>query len=386
MESIRRLFRPPDESFFLFGPRGTGKSTLVKGGFPDAIYIDLLDPVTYRTFSARPEHLRELLGGHPSSRTVIVDEIQRAPELLSLIHALMEEDSGRRFVLTGSSARKLKRVGVDLLGGRALWCSMYPFMASELGPRFLLDNALQHGMLPVVLRSEDPGQVLRGYAALYLREEVQMEGLVRNVGAFARFLESVSFSHASLLNVANVARDCQVERKVVEGYVAIMEDLLLGFRVDVFAKRAKRALVAHPKFYVFDAGVYRSLRPKGPLDRPEEIEGHALEGLVAQHLRAWAGYSRTDDAVYYWRTRAGVEVDFVVYGSSGLFAVEVKNAARLQPRDLASLKAFRTDYPDCHACLVYRGRERLMVDGILCMPCTEFLAALRPGVQPIPEP
>ena len=202
------------------------------------------------------------------------------------------------------------------------------------------------GLLPVVLDSPEPEQVLRTYAALYLREEVQSEGLVRNIGNFSRFLEAVSFSHASLLNIGNVARECQVERKVVDGYIGILEDLLLAYRLDVFTKRARRALASHPKLYLFDAGVYQSLRPKGPLDCPEEVEGHALEGLVGQHLRAWIANSDDDWSLSFWRTRSGVEVDFVVYGPGGLFAIEVKNSARIRPQDLRSLRAFKEDYPE----------------------------------------
>ena len=262
MEVIKRFFHPPQESFFLFGPRGTGKSTLVKAQFERSLYIDLLDPEVFRSFSGRPERLRERLLAEPGTTTVVIDEIQRIPELLGLIHSLIEKKAGWQFVLTGSSARKLKRTGVDLLAGRVLLCALHPFMASELGDRFSFENALQKGLLPIVLDAPDPVRVLETYAALYLREEVQMEGLVRNIGNFSRFLEAVSFSHASLLNISNVARECSVERKVVEGYVQILEDLLLSYRLNVFTKRAKRALIAHPKFYLFDAGVYRSLRPK----------------------------------------------------------------------------------------------------------------------------
>lgn len=206
-----------------------------------------------------------------------------------------------------------------------------------------------------------------------------MEGLVRNIGNFSRFLEAVSFSHASLISISNVARECEVERKVVEGYVSILEDLLLGYRLPVFAKRAKRALVAHPKFYLFDAGVYRSLRPKGPLDRPEEISGNALEGLVGQHLRAWTAYSKSESSLYFWRTRSGVEVDFILYSPEGLFAIEVKNSARIHPKDLKSLKAFKQDYPASKAYLLYRGKDHLLKDDILCLPCDKFLRQLRPA-------
>lgn len=379
MERLRRFFDHPQGSFFLFGPRGTGKSTLAKERFKESLYVDLLDPETFRILSANPERLREQLLASPDKAVIVIDEIQKAPQLLDLVHSLIEEKRGWEFVLTGSSSRKLKRAGVDLLAGRAVFRSLHPFIAAELGNRFSLDDALQVGLLPIVLDSPQPEQVLRTYAALYLREEVQMEGLVRNIGNFSRFLEAVSFSHASLMNISHVARECKVERKVVEGYVSVLEDLLLAYRLPAFTKRAGRALVAHPKFYLFDAGVYRSLRPKGLLDRPEEIAGHALEGLVGQHLRAWIAYSKSDSSLHFWRTRSGVEVDFIVYGPEGLFAIEVKNSARIRPQDLRSLKAFKQDYPASKACLLYRAKESLLKGNILCLPCDEFLRQLRPG-------
>ena len=291
---------------------------------------------------------------------------------------------GWQFVLTSSSSRKLKRAAVDLLAGRARLCSLHPFIAAELGEHFRLDRALRLGMLPIVLDAPDPERILRTYAALYLREEVQTEGLVRNIGGFSRFLEAVSFSHASVLNVSNVARECQVERKVVEGYVEILQDLLLAYRLEVFTKRAQRALVVHPKLYLFDAGVYRSLCPRGPLDCPEEMERHALEGLIGQHLRAWIAGSDDDWSLHFWRTRSGVEVDFVVYGPGGLFAFEVKNSARIHSQDLRSLRAFKQDYPESRICLLYRGEDRLQRGDVLCLPCSEFLPLLRPGCQPLP--
>jgi predicted AAA+ superfamily ATPase len=255
---------------------------------------------------------------------------------------------------------------------------MHPFMAGELGRHFDFDKALLHGLLPVVVASEDPLEVLRSYAALYLREEVQMEGLVRNIGNFSRFLEAISFSHSSILNMSNVARECEVERKVVDGYVGILEDILLAWRLPIFTKRAKRELAAHPKFYLFDTGVFRSLRPRGPLDRPEEIEGQALEGLVAQHLKAWIAYSNVKRELFFWRTRSGVEVDFVVYGPDGLWAVEVKNSRKIYANDLRGLRSFREEYPESKALFLYRGKDRLDKGGILCLPCVEFVKELRP--------
>jgi uncharacterized protein len=369
---------PPRQSFFLFGPRGTGKSTWLRQAFPEALFVDLLEPDLARELTARPERLRDLIAGAPRAVPVVLDEVQRVPELLNLVHAILESKERRRFILTGSSARKLRRGGVDLLAGRAVVRTLHPFMAAEIGG-FDLDTALRRGLLPLVVAADQPEDVLRAYASLYLDEEVRLEGLARNVGAFARFLEAVSFSHASVLNVANVARECQAERKTVAGYVEILEDLLLSFRLPVFTRRAKREVVAHPKFYLFDAGVFRSLRPRGPLDRPEEIDGAALEGLVAQHLRAWIAYRGSDAELFFWRTRSGVEVDFVVYGAAGFWAIEVKNTARVRPEDVRGLEAFASDYPQAEVALLYRGTRRERRGPIWILPVDNFLRDLRPS-------
>lgn len=378
MESLGRLLHGPEGSFFLFGPRGTGKSTWLRSARADAIWLDLLDPEAQRLYLARPERLRELIAGQPQITEVVIDEIQKAPTLLDVVHELTERNKHLRFVLTGSSARKLRRGAANLMAGRLVEARLHPFMAAELGTAFDLQRALALGLVPLVWNAVDPQATLRAYASLYLREEVQAEALVRDIGAFARFLESISFSQGSLLNLAEVARDCQVGRKTVEGYLGILEDLLLSFRLPVFSKRAKRILVSHDKFYFFDAGVYRSLRPAGPLDRPEEIAGLALEGLVAQHLRAWIDYRAASAQLYYWRTKSGSEVDFIVYGPDTFWAIEVKHAARVDSKDLRSLRAFREDYPEASACLLYMGKERLAIDGIMCIPCEEFLLGLHP--------
>ena len=343
---------------------------------PAALRVDLLDPASQRQFQARPERLRELLAGQSGVRDVVVDEIQKVPALLDVVHQMVEADRSLRFILTGSSARKLRRGGANLLAGRLVQAEMHPFMAAELGAGFDMQRALQIGLVPLVWNAPDPAATLRAYAALYLREEVQAEALVRNVGAFARFLEAVSFSHGSLLNLAEVARECQVSRKTVEGYLEILEDLLLSFRLPVFTRRAKRHLVGHDKFYYFDTGVYRSLRPTGPLDRPEQIEGMALEGLVAQHLRAWVAYRGLGEQLYYWRTKSGSEVDFVVYGANTFAAWEVKRSSRVHSTDLRALKAFRQDYPEAQIALLYQGQERLEIDGIAVIPCQTFLEQL----------
>ena len=384
MEFRKRFIQFPQGSFFLFGPRGTGKSTLVKARFPGSLYIDLLDPETDRMYSAYPERLNEAIAAQKREKTVVIDEIQKVPQLLDLIHGIIENKSGWRFVLTGSSSRKLKRVGVDLLAGRVLLRNLHPFMASEVRDIFSLPDALNIGLLPIVLDSIEPEEVLQAYITLYLREEVYMEGLIRKLGDFSRFLEAISFSHASLLNISNVARECAIGRKTVEGYITILEDLFLGFRLNVFTKRAKRSLVSHPKFYLFDSGVYRTLRPKGPLDKPEEISGQALEGLVAQHLRAWIDYTNEQYQLYFWRSRGGVEVDFIIYGPKGFYAIEVKNSRKINAKDLNPLKNFKKDYPESKRYFLYRGKERLLKDGVLCMPCEKFLLNLYPN-KPLPD-
>lgn len=378
MELIPRFFSDPGYSFFLFGPRGTGKSTWLKQNFPDALFVDLLDPVTFRSYSARPERLLEAVRAHPATRAIVIDEIQKLPELLDLVHLMIEQEKGRRFILTGSSARKLKRSGIDLLAGRAIVKAMHPFMAAELGRSFDIERAITTGLIPLVIMSQDPQETLRSYVTLYLKEEVQAEGIVRNIGSFSRFLETMTFSHGSVLNIADVARECQVSRKTVEGYLSVLEDLLLGFRINVFSKRAKRHLSSHPKFYFFDSGVFVSLRPSGPLDTPQEIEGAALEGLVAQHLRAWIAYRGESADIFFWRTKSGNEVDFVLYGENVFYAIEVKNSRNVHSKMLKGLIEFNKDYPEARCILCYRGKERIRIKDILCIPIDEFFQALHP--------
>jgi len=375
---IPRCFNAPNQSYFLFGPRGSGKSTFLKATYPDAFYIDLLKPDIQRKYQSRPETIIEQVHANPSIKTFIVDEIQKVPELLGAVHSLIEEKQNKQFILTGSSARKLKRSGTDLLAGRALLRQMHPFMLSELGKHSDFIKVLNFGLLPLIILAENPEDTLDTYISLYIREEVQYEGLVRNIGNFSRFLEAISFSHASVLNISNVARECEVERKVVENYISILEDILLAARMQVFSKRAKRALISHPKFYLFDTGIFRALRPKGPLDNPHEIDGAALEGLVFQHLKAWNAYQNNPFEIYFWRSRSGVEVDFILYGRKGIYAIEVKNTDKIRSDDTRSLREFRRDYPSSYLIFLYRGKDRLFRDGILCFPCNDFLNGLDP--------
>ena len=377
-DAIPRFFDPPGKSYFLFGPRGTGKSTFLKARYPGSIYIDLLKPDLQRRFQSRPENLIELVRANKSSNTFIIDEIQKVPELLSVVHSLIEEDKNLQFILTGSSTRRIKKSGINLLAGRALLRHMHPFLLAEMGDRYSMEMALTGGLIPLICMAEEPLDTLNAYISLYIREEVQYESFTRNIGNFARFLEAISFSHGSLLNISDVSRECAVERKVVENYISILEDILLASRLSVFSKKAKRALVSHPKFYFFDVGVYKSLRPKGPLDSPHEIDGAALEGLVLQHLVAWNEYRDKPFEIFFWRSKGGAEVDFILYGDGGLYAIEVKNSNRIRSGELRPLIEFRKDYPISKTTLLYRGTERLLINNVLCIPCEGFLHRLRP--------
>ena len=379
MSYVSRFFDYSAGSYFLFGPRGTGKSTWLRTRYPDAAWIDLLDAEVERNYYTRPERLKEFIKAHAGRRTIVIDEIQRVPRLLPLVHQHMETDKSTRFVLTGSSARKLRRSGVDLLAGRAVMCAMHPFMAAELGDGFDLARNLELGMVPLVLMAEARERTLRGYIDLYLQQEVKAEGLVRRLDDFSRFLEVASFSHAQMLTVADIARECVASRNTVESYLGILEDLLIATRLPVFRRRARRAVVTHAKFYFFDCGVFRALRPAGPLDARQEIAGPALEGLVLQHLRAWISYGDTDYQVFFWRTRGGSEVDFILYGRGGFHAIEVKNSRSVRPSDLRGLRTFHEDYPESSPLLLYRGEEALERNGIRCVPVDRFLRGLIPG-------
>ena len=231
---------------------------------PAPLRIDLLDGAVMREYSSRPERLVANVMANLDRKQIVIDEIQKLPELLNAVHLLIERKTGQQFILTASSARKLRRQGVNLLGGRAAKKYLHPYMACELGSRFDLQTALNHGLLPVVWGASDPQEILKAYNGLYLREEVQLEGFVRNVGDFARFLETMSFSHASVLNLANIARDSHINRKTVENYLHILEDLLLGFRIEVFTKRAKRELAAHPKFFSSTPAYFERIAHKDP--------------------------------------------------------------------------------------------------------------------------
>ncbi len=361
-------------SFFIFGARGVGKSMWAKAEFPQATYIDLLSARTFNELQADPSRLGERLINE-NSEWVVIDEIQKIPTLLDEVHKLIEEKKFK-FILTGSSARKLKRQGVNLLAGRALTKKMYPLTVRELGTDFDLKKSLLYGHLPKAYLDPDPDAFLQSYIRTYLKEEVLQEGLTRNIEAFARFLESASFSQGQYLNISAVATDCHVERKTIEQYFQILEDMLLAYRLPVFTKKAKRQITRHPKFFFFDVGVYRALRPKGPLDEPSEIEGPAIEGLVLQELIAENEYLNYKYDFYCWKAQKSLDVDIVLYGPRGLIALEVKRSHRLRGGELEGLKLFKKDYPIAKTYLIWGGPEERIIDHIQVIPLQIFLKNL----------
>lgn len=371
---IARNIQAPAGSFFLFGPRGTGKSTWVQDALPKALRVDLLKESTFVELAGHAERL-EALADAARTKTIVVDEVQKLPALLDEVHRLMEA-RGFRFVLTGSSARKLRRSGANLLGGRARTLAMHPFSASELGARFEVERAARHGMLPTAWFADDVDDYLRGYVGTYLREEVQQEALVRNLGSFSRFLEAATFSQAAPLNMSAVASDCAINRKTVENYFDLLEDLLLAVRLPVFRRKAQRKLTAHPKFFFFDAGVYRALRPRGPLDVAAEIDGAALETLLFQLARAESANRRLEYEFFHWRSTDGHEVDLVAYGPRGLHAFEVKRTPIFRESELGGLRHFLADYPAAAGHFFYGGTKRYRFGAIDVVPLHEGFTSI----------
>jgi predicted AAA+ superfamily ATPase len=368
------MLEPPEGSFFLLGPRGVGKTAWLRSRLKDALTFDLLHHETWTDLLASPARLDERI---PKTHRgwVVLDEIQRLPILLNEVHRLIESRR-LRFAISGSSARKLRRQGVNLLAGRALMRAMHPLTARELGADFDLRKAVQFGCMPRACTDAAPRDYLKSYVATWLTEEVREEGLARNLGSFARFLEAASFSQGALLNMASVARDCSVNAKVVQDYFEILEDLLVAVRLPVFARRAKRRIAHHPKFYFFDAGVFQAVRPRGPLDAPSEVRGPALETLFLQHLRAHNDYGNLGYSLHYWRTAQEKEVDFVLYGERGLRAFEVKASERVRSEDFAGLYEFLKEFPKAKACLLHLGNRRWHERGIDVVPFADVVTDL----------
>lgn len=366
-----RNFVPPGrQSYFLFGPRGTGKSVFVGNFYKQGLFFDLLDSRIYNEFMADPGRLSSRIP-EGFSDWVIIDEVQKVPALLNEVHRLIE-NRRLRFVLTGSSARRLRSRNINLLAGRALMCRMHPLTVAELGADFNLIRALKYGQLPMACTSDNPEMFLQSYVRTYLQEEIQLEGLTRDLPGFSRFLEAASFSQGSPLNVSAIARDCAVNRKVVENYFSILRDTLVSYEIPVFSRRAKRAVIQSPRFYFFDAGVFRALRPAGPYDTDAEAEGIALETLILQEIVAQNDYGHYNYGIYYWRTRQGAEVDFVLYGERGFKAIEIKRSSRIRREDFRGLKQFKEEYPEADLLFVYPGERRFHEAGIEIVPVEMF--------------
>lgn len=369
---ISRMFHyPKDNSFFLLGPRGTGKSFFIRHEFKTGIYINLLEDQVYQSLLANPSRLESLI---PKKHRdwIVIDEIQKIPALLDEVHRLIEEKK-HKFVLTGSSARKLRRSGANLLAGRAFSQRAYPLTAFELKSQFDIFKALKYGLLPKAYLEKNAKNYLASFVTTYLKEEIQQEGLVRNMGAFARFLEAASFSQGQILNHSNVAADCSVERKTVANYFQILDDLLLSHTLPVFAHHSKRELIKHNKFYFFDVGVFRQIRPRGPLDSENEISGAAVETLVLQELLARNEYQEWDYKIYFWHTRDHLQVDFILYGPRGLMAIEVKSGSRWREQDIDALLEYKKDYPKAKLILVYGGDKKDFFKNVQIVPLKDFL-------------
>ena len=368
---------PARQSAFLWGPRKTGKSTFLKERFPQSARFDLLDTRRFLTFTREPwlfaEQVLALDTAH-RQQPILVDEVQRVPALLDEIHRMIEGD-GLSFVLCGSSARKLKRGGANLLGGRAWRFALHPLAWPEV-PDFDLLRALDRGLVPEHYDSPRHRRALAGYVDDYLKEEVFDEGLTRNVAAFARFFDALGFCHGQVLNFSNVARDCGVHAQTVREYFQILVDTLLGVFVEPFSRRRSRAvLVRAPKFYLFDVGVAGHLcgrrvdRAAGP------AFGQALEHLVLMELIAYRSYRELDAPVRYWRTKSGLEVDFVV-GRDADAAIEVKASQRVRPADLVGIRAFSEEHRPRRAIVVSTDPAPRRSGDVDVLPWNVFLERL----------
>ena len=337
-----------DEGMFLFGARQTGKSTLLKERFKGSIYYDLLDPDVRKAFKRNPNSLKEALWDKPAGTLVIVDEIQKVPELLDVVHSLMV-DRGLFFILSGSSARKLKRSGANTLGGRAIPETLYPLVWPEVTD-FQIDRAVQNGMIPRHYMAEDATKRLSGYVKVYLDEEIREEGEVRELDAFERFMEVAAISDGEMLNYTNIASDCGVSAKTVKSYFQILYDTLIGYEIPAFRKEIKRKVVQAPRFYYFDVGLANYLMGRHSLKRGTDDYGHAFEHYVMQEIIAYKGYNDKRDTVSYWHTYDRKEVDAII--GDAKVAIEIKSVEHVETKHKKGLKAFKEEYPDCRLVLV----------------------------------
>lgn len=377
---VKRTLKLPQSTFFLFGARGTGKTTWLRYSLPPSRsrFFNLLIEREYQHYLTDPHQFYLEVQAIPQNHWVIVDEIQRLPQLLNYVHQLITE--GRwKFALTGSSARQLRRQGVNLLAGRALTMHLFPYLPSELGTDFHIAHALHYGLMPVILASESPVDSLFSYCETYLREEIQHEALVKNLAAFSRFLRVSALMHGQVLNVGNIAREAGVARSTVQGYFDVLYGTHVAFALEAYQPRLSLRERHHPKFYWFDPGVVRTLKGYRHPPSLEEM-GPLLEGLVAQSLRAYLHYSKAFQNMYYWCPAENnhQEVDFVLTRPGEVWAIEVKSSPRLRKEHLNGLKAISTLKNLKRKVLLYTGNKRLFLkdEGIEVLPVAEFLLSL----------
>lgn len=372
---ILRFDDAGDDSLFLWGARQVGKSTLVKTLFPDAVVYDLLKSDEFERLTRRPALLREELDTRGPGTVVIVDEVQKIPQLLDEIHWLIE-NRGIRFILCGSSARKLKRVGTNLLGGRALTYTLHPLVSAEI-PDFDLIRAVNNGMIPRHYMIANPKKRLQSYIGTYLKEEIQDEAVVRQLSSFNRFLEIAAQTDGEIVNYTNIASDCGVSAPTVKEYFTILQQTLIGRMVPSFSQSKKRRAVAAPRFYYFDIGIVNYLLHRSALEPGSADFGHAFEHFIIQEIAAWLDYNDCPDALSYWRTAGGYEVDAIL--GEAKVAIEIKSTDEVQSRHTKGLKAFLEDFPEARPIIVSRDRHPRTLNGIEILPVLDFLRMLWNG-------
>ena len=375
-----RLLPTPTRSVFLFGPRGTGKTTWIRDRFPTAATYDLLDTREALRLNKTPDALYRELSALPPGSWAVIDEVQKIPELLNEVHRLIETH-GLRFVLSGSSARKLRRRGVNLLAGRAITTTMFPLVSAELGFELDFERALSHGTLPMALVDEDPLAYLRTYAETYLVQEVQAEALTRSLGAFARFLEIAARQNAQATNATSIARDAGIDRRTVQSHFGILTDTLIGYWLPSWKLKSATKQVQQSKFYFFDGGVVRALSGRLPYPPTQEERGPLVETLILNEIRAFLSYSGCHYRPHYWRSYDGAEVDVLCETTAGFVAIEIKAASRWDRRFNRGLHRVR-QHLDRHetTCYgVYLGQRAALWDDVRVLPVLDFLKRLWDG-------
>ncbi len=371
---------PGTESFFLWGPRQTGKSTLLRSSYGSGHWVDLLRADEFRRYTTRPERLRQELdsSGVEKGAQIVIDEIQKVPALLDEVHWMIE-NRGWCFALCGSSARKVKRGAANLLGGRAVRYELHGLTAAELKSDFDLDRILNRGYLPRIYESRRPWPMLDSYVADYLKEEIAAEGLVRNLPTFSEFLDVASLSDGEIVNFSTVARECGVSSHTAKSYFQILEDTLLGRWLPAYRKRPKRRVIGAPKFYFSDVGVVNRLARRGEVLAGSESYGKAFENWVFHELTAFLVYREREERLSYWRLASGIEVDFVV-GDMAV-AIEAKSSERISSDHLKALRTIVDDHPRIGSRVVVcrEPRARKTNDGIEILPAAAFAKRLWSG-------